>query len=69
MNSIIEKEKKLNVALSELKSLDFSNPDLQDSIENLNFQKNQLEIEKYQLEDKYKVLKEAYFHLNFQDYF
>ena len=28
MNSIIEKEKKLNEALSELKNLDLSNPDL-----------------------------------------
>ena len=29
MNSINEKEKKLNIALAELKNLDLSNPDLQ----------------------------------------
>ena len=56
MNSINEKEKKLNIALDELKNLDLSNPDLQINIENLNFQKTQLEIEKSQLEDKYKSL-------------
>ena len=56
MNSVIEKEKKLNDALSELKSLDLSNPDLRSNINNLSSQKNQLEIEKSQLEDKYKSL-------------
>ena len=48
MNSIIEKEKKLNEAISELKNLDLSNPDLKNNIENLSFQKTQLEIEKSQ---------------------
>ena len=33
MNSIIEKEKKLNEAISELKNLDLSNPDLKNNIE------------------------------------
>ena len=56
MNSINEKEKKLNIALEELKNLDLTNPDLQNNIENLNNQKNQLEIEKADLENKYKVL-------------
>mgnify|MGYP001398333896 CR=1 FL=1 len=56
MNSINEKEKKLNIALEELKNLDLTNPDLQNNIENLNFQKNQLEIEKLELENKYKEL-------------
>ena len=56
MNSIIEKEKKLNDALSELKNLDLSNPDLKNNIDNLSSQKTQLEIEKSQLEDKYKIL-------------
>ena len=60
MNSINEKEKKLNIALAELKNLDLSNPDLQNNIENLNFQKTQLEIEKSQLEDKYKLLLEEH---------
>ena len=56
MNSINEKEKKLNNALTELKNLDLRNPDLQNNIENLSSQKNQLEIEKSQLENKYKAL-------------
>ena len=60
MNFIIEKEKKLSLALSELKKLNLKNPDLQSSIENLNQKKNQLEIEKEGLEDKYRLLKEDY---------
>ena len=56
MNSINEKEKKLNNALEELKNLDLSNPDLKSNIENLNSQKNQLEIEKNLIEEKYKKL-------------
>ena len=60
MNSITEKEKKLNLALTELKKLNLQNPDLQSSIENLNQKKNQLEIEKKGLEDNYRLLKEDY---------
>ena len=60
MNSINEKEKKLNTALDELKNLDLSNPNLRNNIENLNLQKTQLEIEKSQLEDKYKSLLEEH---------
>ena len=56
MNSINEKEKKLNIALAELKNLDLSNPDLQNNIEDLSSQKNQLEIEKSEIENKYKAL-------------
>ena len=56
MNSINEKEKKLNLALEELKNLDLTNPDLRNNIENLNLHKNQLEIEKNELEKKYKKL-------------
>tara|TARA_B100001109_G_scaffold157085_1_gene127818 strand:- start:615 stop:938 length:324 start_codon:yes stop_codon:yes gene_type:complete len=56
MNSINEKEKKLKNVLEELKNLDLSNPDLQNNIENLSFQKNQLEIEKNEIEEKYKKL-------------
>ena len=56
MNSINEKEKKLNLALEKLKNLDLTNPVLENNIENLNLQKNQLEIEKYELEKKYKEL-------------
>ena len=39
MNSIIEKEKKLNEALIELKNLDLRNPDLKNNIENLSIKK------------------------------
>ena len=64
MNYINEKEKKLNNALDELKNLDLSNPDLQNNIENLSSQKTQLEIEKSQLEDKYKLLLEEHSNLS-----
>ena len=68
MKTSDEKEKKLNLALSKLKKLNFENPDLKNSIEKLNLikiedpnlqnsilnldkQKNQLEIEKKELEN------------------
>ena len=41
-----EKEKKLSFALNRLKSLNLQNPSLKSNLENLNIQKNQLEIEK-----------------------
>ena len=56
MNSFNEKEKKWNNALDKLKNLDFGNPEMQNNIENLSYQKTQLEIEKSELEDKYKLL-------------
>ena len=56
MNSVIEKEKKLTIALSKLKNLKLKNPDLQNNIDDLNSQKNQLEIEKKELEEKHKLL-------------
>ena len=56
MNSILEKEKKLNLALTKLKNLNLENPDIKKNIEILGEQKNQLEIEKSQLEKKYKTL-------------
>jgi len=59
MNSVIEKEKKLNIALGKLKNLNLKNPDAE-NIENLNLQKNQLEIEKQELEEKYKSLLNDY---------
>ncbi len=46
MNSVIEKEKKLILALIKLKKLNLKNPDIKKDIENLSTQKNQLEIEK-----------------------
>ena len=56
MNSINDKEKKLNIAIENLKNLDLSNPNLQNNIDDLNSQKNQLEIEKSEIEKKYKIL-------------
>ena len=60
MNSVIEKEKKLFLALTKLKNLKIENPDIKINIENLNTQKNQLEIEKRELEEKYKILMSDY---------
>ena len=57
MNSVIEKEKKLNLALTKLKNLNLKNPDIKKDIENLKTQKNQLEIEKEDLEENTKTLK------------
>ena len=60
MNSLTEKEKKLNLALTKLKNLNLKNPDIKKNIENLSIQKNQLQIEKQDLEEKYKILKNDY---------
>ena len=54
MNSVIEKEKKLNLALTKLKNLNSKNSDIKKNIESLSDQKNQLEIEKQDLIEKYK---------------
>ena len=64
MNSINEKEKKLNIALEELNNLDLTNPELQKNIENLSTKQNQLEIEKIQIEEKYKTLLEEHENLS-----
>ena len=64
MNSVIEKEKKLSLALTKLKNLNFKNPDIKKDIKNLNIQKNQLEIEKQELEGKYKSLTDDYNNLS-----
>ena len=64
MNSVIEKEKKLNLALTKLKNLNLKNPDIKKNIENLSTQKNQLEIEKQELEEKYKSLVDDYNNLS-----
>ena len=56
MKSVIEKEKKLNLALTKLKNLNLDNPNIKKNIQSLNSQKNQLEIEKQELEVKYKNL-------------
>jgi len=57
---VIEKEKKLNLALTKLKNLNVKSPDIKKNIKNLNTQKNQLEIEKQELEEKYKSLENDY---------
>jgi chromosome segregation ATPase len=49
MNSLSEKEKKLNIVLDKLKNLSFKNPKLDNNIEELKHKKNQLEIEKKKL--------------------
>ena len=64
MNSVIEKEKKLNLALTKLKNLNLKNPDIKKNLENLSLQKNQLEIEKQELEEKYKNLLDDYNNLS-----
>ena len=56
MNFLSEKEKKLNEALTKLKNLNFKDPGIKKNIENLEAQKNQLKIEKVELEEKYKDL-------------
>ena len=56
MNFLSEKEKKLNEALTELKNLNLKDPGIKKNIENLKEQKNQLKIEKGELEEKYKDL-------------
>ena len=60
MNSVIEKEKKLNLALTKLKNLNLKNRDIKKDITDLSTQKNQLEIEKQELEEKYKSLVNDY---------
>jgi predicted nuclease with TOPRIM domain len=64
MNSVNEKEKKLISALSELKNLKLHNPEIKQHLEALSTQKNQLEIEKEDLEKKYKSLMDDYNNLS-----
>ena len=56
MKSILEKEKKLNLALTKLKNLNLEDPIIKKNIEILGEQKNQLEIEKSEIEKKYQTL-------------
>jgi len=56
MKTDSEKEKKLNTALDKLKDLNFENPTLKSNLENLSAQKNQLEIEKKEIEGQYQIL-------------
>ena len=60
MNSIHEKEKKLEEALEKLNLINPQNLNLKETISNLDQQKNQLEIEKKELEIKYDELQQNY---------
>ena len=60
MKTSNEKEKKLVLALSKLKNLNHENPALANDLQNLNDQKNQLEIEKKEIETKYGNLIQDY---------
>ena len=56
MKSISEKEKKLLETLDKLKNIDIIKPDKIIELENLANQKNQLEIEKKELQNKHSDL-------------
>ena len=60
MNFLSEKEKKLNEALTKLKNLNFNDTNTNKDIETLKEQKNQLQIEKKELEKKYVSLVNEY---------
>ena len=60
MNSIHEKEKKLQQALEKLNLINHQNLNLKETISNLDQQKNQLEIEKKELETNYEELQQNY---------
>ena len=60
MNSIHEKEKKLEDALEKLNSINTQSFISKEIISNLGQQKNQLEIEKSELEIKYDELQQNY---------
>ena len=60
MKTFGEKEEKLNSALEKLKNLNFVNPKLKEHTDYLDNKKNQLEIEKQQLEEKYRILLSDY---------
>ena len=60
MNSIHEKEKKLQEALEKLNLINPQNLNLKETISNLDQQKNQLEIEKKELEINYAELLQNY---------
>jgi len=60
MKFLSEKEKKLNEALTKLKNLNFNDTNTNKDLETLKEQKNQLEIEKKELEKKYVSLVNEY---------
>ena len=58
MKTILEKEKKLDQVLRELKNLETLNNSQVDELDILEKQKNQLEIEKKELQSKYALIEE-----------
>ena len=58
MKSISEKEKKLIEILDKLKNLENIKPNKILELENLEYQKNQLEIEKKEIEQRYNSLQQ-----------
>ena len=58
MKTIDEKEKKFDQILNELKNLQIFNPNQMEELEILKKQKNQLEIEKAELQKKYNSLEQ-----------
>ena len=59
MKTIDEKEKKFVQILNELKNLEIFNPNQLEELEILKKQKNQLEIEKVELQKQYNSLEEV----------
>ena len=59
MKTIDEKEKKFDQILNELKNLEIFNPNQLEELEILKIQKNQLEIEKAELQKQYNSLEEV----------
>ena len=59
MKTIDEKEKKFDQILNELKNLEIFNPNQLEELEILKKQKNQLEIEKAELQKQYNFLEEV----------
>ena len=57
MKTLYEKEKKLNEVLEKLNLLNPQTSDLRETIANLDYQKNQLAIEKKDLETRYEKLR------------
>ena len=64
MKYFSEKEKKLEIALHKLKKLNLIDEDSQKNLEFLSDQKNQLEIEKKELENKHEYLIKEHQKLN-----
>ena len=64
MKTLYEKEKKLKESIEKLNLIKTEDPNLQNSILNLDKQKNQLEIEKKEFENKYLLLNEDFKNLN-----